>query len=299
MTQQDAETKSLSIDSNYASRAGYDALFLGSGARRVGLPTLSAALRADAVKLGTPMQTRGRPSVVLKYHHFSIVMSKARRLAHYTAVNIDGTHKQDVTRESDKWVYDPRIARDFQLGAELYEKNDLDYGHLVRRLDACWGDSLEAARQANDDTFHFTNCSPQHKLFNRNKSTWAGMEDYILTNAIARRLRVTVFTGPVFDPTDKPYRNTQLPAKFWKVVAMVKQDGTLSATAYMLEQTDLLATVEKDLWAYGPFKTYQVSVREIERLTGLGFGDLPKADPLDGVKDLIPHELVSADQAVL
>lgn len=298
MTTNDPAAKALTIDPNYTNRAGYADQFLGSGKRRVSLPALSAAQRADAVTLHRRAGMRGRPAFVLRYRHFSAVMSKSRRLAFYTAVNIDGASKQTVARESDRWFYDPRIERAAQLGREMYEQNDLDYGHLVRRLDVCWGNTLDEAQQANADSFHFTNCAPQHRLFNRNKSTWAGLEDYVLTNALARRLRVTVFTGPVLDPNDKPYRDAQLPSRFWKVVVMVKQDGALSATAYLLEQTELLEAVEKSLWQYGPFKTYQVSVREIEQLTGLQFGRLPQHDPLDGVKLLAPRELLSADQAL-
>ena len=56
---------------------------------------------------------------------------------------------------------DPRISNDFQAGGEeFYSSNPLDRGHLVRRADAAWGKTESEARLANDDTFHFTNCSP-------------------------------------------------------------------------------------------------------------------------------------------
>ncbi len=49
-------------------------------------------------------------------------------------------------------------------------------------------------------------------------------------------LKVTVFTGPVFRSDDLIYRGVQIPAEFWKVVVIVKQDGHLSATAYLQSQ---------------------------------------------------------------
>jgi endonuclease G len=57
------------------------------------------------------------------------------------------------------------------------------------------------------------------------------------------------------------------------------EDGRFGATAYMVSQADLLTGME---FAYGEYRTYQVPVTPIEKLTGLDFGDLRKADPLYG-----------------
>jgi endonuclease G len=287
--------KSIAIDPNYADREGYAPAFLGNLAQglNVPLPVLSPAQQAQAARL-----TANPKGFELKYHHFSLVMNGARRLAFFTAVNIDGASAQRLNRETDKWAYDPRIPRVSQIGPELYTGNELDFGHLVRRLDPVWGPSLEVAKAANDDTFHYTNCSPQHALFNRNKTTWAGLEDYITSHALAADLKVVVFTGPVFKDTDPLYRGVQLPQQFWKVVVMVKQNGKPSATAYLLDQTSLLGNIEKGLFTFGEFRTYQVSVRQIQALTGLGFGSLMQHDPLDTSKDLFPKELTAPEEIV-
>jgi endonuclease G len=290
MDQQPGTEKSISIDPNYTDRNGYAPGFLGAD-HIVSLPALSSSQQANVALLAAAKGASG--AYVLNYYHFSIVMNKQRRLAYFTAVNIDGKRAQHLNRESDRWIYDPRIDKAYQIGPELYSDNDLDFGHLVRRLDPTWGTSLDIAKLANDDTFHYTNCSPQHKLFNRNKSTWAGLEDYIFSNAIADNLKVTVFTGPVFGGTDPEYRGVKLPQSFWKVVVMVKQDGSLSATGYLLDQSSLIGDIEKGLFSYGAYKTYQVSVRQIQALTGLQFDNLTASDPLDGAKDLEPKELAS------
>jgi endonuclease G len=202
-------------------------------------------------------------------------MNRARKLAFFTAVNINGGELKQVPRSSDRWYFDPRIDRNYQSGPELYASNDLDRGHLVRRLDPVWG---KAAARANEHTFHFTNASPQHR--NLNQKTWLNLEDYILDNAGRHDLKVTVFTGPVFRDDDMLYRGRyRIPAEFWKVVAMVKPDGDLSATAYLQTQKNLIDDLE---FAYGSYKTYQVPIERIERLTNLDFGALRLADPLAG-----------------
>jgi endonuclease G, mitochondrial len=220
------------------------------------------------------------PKYLLPYYHFTVVQNKERKLAFYTAVNIDGKTRQKPKRLDDRWFFDPRVPREEQTGEDVYEKNPLDLGHLVRRLDPAWGSTAKTAKLANDDTFHFTNCTPQHKDFNRNKTSWAGLEDYILTNAANLHFKANVFTGPVLDENDDAYEGVQLPRQFWKVVTMVKTDGQLSATAYLLSQEHLIeGLVPREAFAYGAYKTYQVPVTKVEKLSGLSFG-LAHADPL-------------------
>ncbi len=255
---------------------GYEPDFLGTA---VALPSLTAEQLADAA-----LRLDGRGHV-LEYVHFSVVMNKRRRLAYYTAVNIDGTKTKTIKRDRDVWYFDPRVAREHQAGVDLYERNDLDQGHLVRRNDPVWG---RPAATANEDTFHFTNCAPQHKHLNRR--TWLGLEDYILKNADNFDLRVSVFTGPVFRADDMSYRGAyQLPAEFWKVVVMRKKDRTLSATAYLQTQKNLLEDLE---FAYGAYRTYQVPVSRIEAITGLDFGSLRDHDPLADTESAAPARVI-------
>jgi endonuclease G len=272
---------------DYKDRAGYKADFLGAGARRVPLPTMTKKLAQDALKVAS--QPAGKTKSVLNYEHFSLVMSKQRRFAIYTAVNVDGNDLRFIPRSKDNWAFDPRIPHSAQVGGELYSDNDLDRGHLVRRLDPVWG-AGEVAKRANDDTFHYTNSSPQHKDFNQ--KVWNDLEEYILDNAGAHELKITVFTGPIFRADDRAYRGALLPREFWKVVVMVKAEtGELSATAYMLSQANLFTDLE---FVFGQFRTYQVPVTHVEKLTGLRFGKLKDFDPKgkqEGVAAAAPEQI--------
>ncbi len=249
----------------YVDASGYNPTFLGQGFD-VPLPALGEALIDDVAQTVDGKR-------VLDYMHFSIAMSKSRRLAFYTAVNIDGNQLVDVKRSNDRWYFDPRIDEAYQIGPEFYQSNDIDRGHLVRRRDPNWG--IDAVK-ANEHTFHFTNCSPQHKNFNQ--KAWLDLEDYLLDNARDHGMKVSVFTGPVFRDDDVRYRDAQIPDQFWKVAVMLKGDAALSATAYLQTQEDLIGG---DLeFVYGQFGTYQVPVTQIEALTGLDFGELREADPM-------------------
>lgn len=270
----------------YEGSTGYDTKFLGDN-YEVPHPKLRPDLEQDIA----PLKNGGK---VLDYTHFSIVMSKSRRLAYYTVVNIDGSQLVSIKREKkDKWYFDPRIEGEFQCGLEVYEHKDIDQGHLTRRLDPVWGGE-ELANKANEDTFHLTNCAPQHESLNR--KTWSDLEDYILQNAANYKIKVTVFTGPVFRSGDVIYREIQIPAEFWKIAVIVNEDGNLSATAYLRSQKCLIDNLE---FAYGKYKTYQVDISTIENLTGLDFGDLRKYDPKDLLESTRVHIIKSPEDIII
>jgi endonuclease G len=261
------EPEPARVDRDYSDRTGYDRAFLEGF--DVPLPALTDAQLADA-----PVP-QGAADAVLRYHHFSVIMSSSRRLARVTAANVDGRRHFDLDRSSDRWIFDDRVP-DAQVGNSLYDGNPFDRGHLVRRLDPSWGDRIDIALAAVNDTFHFTNCSPQHEAFNRNPRTWHGVEDYILGHADCGNLRLSVFTGPVLDPSDPVFRDFRIPRRFWKVVAVLPESrDTLSAMAFVLSQEELIGTV---LAAAEDAKDFQVSVAEVERLTELDFGALRDFD---------------------
>ena len=216
------------------------------------------------------------------------MLNRKRRLAYFTAVNIDGRSPAREKRVADRWFFDPRIEREDQVGNDFYQGTKFDRGHLVRRLDPAWGRGPSVAKAANDDTFHFTNCSPQHERFNEGKNLWAGLEDYLLNRAGAERLRMIVFTGPVFARGDQEYRGLPIPKKFWKVAVTAKKGGGLLATAYVVSQEDLIRPLfeeaAEELAAAEVAKLFQVRVRKVEELTGLDFGHLRDCDPTGGLE---------------
>ena len=244
-----------------ADRQGYQADFLG--AFQVPWPRPSAALAGDVY----PLPASGDR---LDYTHFSVTLSRSRRMALWVGVNIDGDQHVEVPRSRDAWAYDGRVPLEAQLGEALYADNLLDRGHLVRRQDPNWG---AAATQANRDTFHFTNCAPQMAAFNQR--TWLELEDYLLDNTQRWQARITVFSGPLLRADDRPYREARIPEAFWKVVAFLGDDGKPSASAYLIDQRRELDELSI---TFGRLRTYQCSVLRIEQLTGIDFGPLRDHD---------------------
>ena len=251
---------------DFEGRNGFDPSFLPGW--RIDLPSLTG-LRADDV-----CELRGG-GTELTYRNFSTLQSESRRLPILAACNIDGSRARNVPRVKT-WKLDGRLHRDHQWGNELYRNNRLDRGHMVRRLDPVWG-SLDDARQANRDTFHYTVCCPQ--MDGMNQKTWLGLEDHILHHAKADGMRVSVFTGPYFSDKDPTYRDARIPLAYWKVVAIVTDDGRPSATAYRIGQEEEISDLE---YIFGPYKTYQVSVRSVTQDAHIDFSPLV---PFDGFSE--------------
>lgn len=230
--------------------------------------------------------------VQLNYTHFSLLFSTGRKLPMCTAVNISGKGK-DIRRSKDVWKLDPAINVADQLTGAFYSKTDQAFhkGHIVRRLDPCWG-SDAVAKKAEEDTFHYTNAAPQHRKFN--PAIWLELERNILEKGAARfDHRLIVFAGPVLSANDKPYvklidgGHVFIPTHFWKIVIWQKEDKRVYAVGFMQSQKDHIARLVDhgykstrkrapgdDHYEHLKFKNdavYQVPISEIEKVTGLMF----------------------------
>ena len=259
---------------SFKGRDGYSSAFLGEG-MDVAPPQPGDAWQDDLTDVEDA--DTGGTAKELKYRHFSVWMCKSRKLPLVTAVNIDGGLAKRVGR-IDKWFIDGRLGPEFQVDNAAYSRNPLDRGHMVRRADPVWG-GIRIARQANADTFHYTNAAPQHA--DLNQKDWVDLEDYILGNAQTQDLKVSVFTGPIFQDDDPEYRGlVRLPRSFWKIAAIINSEtGDLSVTGYILGQGDLIKGLTGE-FVYGEFRTYQVEVAEIGRLSRLDVSHLSGHDPL-------------------
>jgi endonuclease G len=214
----------------------------------------------------------------LRYPRFTVLLEPQRRFAVATGVNIDGELLLDLERRG-RWELDPRIAASEQAGPAVYDGNDLDRGHLVRRRDPGWGTAAEV-REATAATFFYTNAAPQAAGFNQSKELWLGLEDHILEYAQATDQRISVFTAPVLAPDDPPYRGIRVPRRYWKVAAWSPGPGQLASAGFVLDQSELIDTSDRAVTPLGAFRTFQAPIRDIEQLAGVDFGPLADADVL-------------------
>jgi endonuclease G len=254
-----------SVPEDYVGRAGYSATFLGP---KIPLPVVRN--RKDVLTF----PWKGRKESVLNYEHFSVVMSRSRRLCIYSACNIDGRTPRRFKRPP--WRFDGRIPVSQQIKEECYGNEPLfARGHMTRREDPIWGGAEEAAL-GNSDSMHVTNTVPQMQPFNA--GIWLALESYALENARDDRMRISVFTGPFLLADDPVREGVRIPRSFWKVIAFVHdQTRKLCATGYTMSQESYLKEEE---FVFGKHQTAQTRIGEIARRAGLSFGPLAALDPL-------------------
>lgn len=279
------------------SRAGYDPAFLAlENGTDVPLPELTTAGRAAAAKLDDD-------STELKYHKFSVVMHKRRRLALLTAANVDWRDDQrkingrkpsrkELTGIPDgfaeQWVTDPRIPDAHQLPDVFFTKDrgSFDKGHLVRRDDVCWGDSFEDIQMANGDTYHTTNCSPQVAGFNqfaKGEFNWGDLENLVQKQTKAEK--AIVLSGPVFSDDDPVFKGkdshgtvrVKIPQKYWKIIVTRGDEGP-EAFGFLLEQD--LGGVDWEFAVPAEWEPHTASIVEIEELLNglIALGPLKDCD---------------------
>ncbi|PDT82143.1 DNA/RNA non-specific endonuclease [Sinorhizobium sp. BJ1] len=289
-----AVEKSIRFDPDYDNRDGYDPLFLQDNRRiNVPIPLMPDEIRGDLLP-----GDDGAP-LILKYHHFELVMNKKRRLQAWSAVNVDysTSRKKEGERNmwgSDRWIPDPRIPAKAQIfDADFYKPaGNIDRGHIVRREDNEWGDDDAEMEYANSDTFHWTNCTPQHEAFNqsapgRNDKTYTGMEgiwgafeNHIQQSRKNGDTRACILSGPILAEND-PSANFGLgdikyPLRFWKIICVAEGDtqDDLKAFGFILNQSDVVQRFGIERFRPGRFKKYQVSLEAIGNATGLRFDQL-------------------------
>jgi endonuclease G len=298
-------------DPEYLNRPGYDADFLGFN---VPFPRLTNVVKGRAFALP---DLSGDERFELKYHHYSLLFNKLRKLAFVSGVNVDPTaqfqHPRD--NEGDHWYFDPRVSADgeFQAGEGLYADNRLNRGHLVRSADSGWGATWAEAKLASDDSFHFTNCWPQHEITGQGKLTeappalklWDKLEDHIAMEGKRNKRKLSVFNGPVFRRSDQMHRGVKIPKEFWKVVVFSGDAGDPAAAAFLLTQAQLIQGLEEEFDS-GEYKTVQVRIKDVEVKTHLDFGAIRQWDVIerDGTEErftgAIPAVIIeSVDDVVM
>ncbi len=284
-----AVEKVIRFDTDYDAKEGYKEDFLGNGALRVPMPKVAANRMAEI------FMDHAQPTkpFVLKYHHYSLVMNKKRRLQMWSAVNVDYTEERRDGRSreelgTDKWIPDPRIPLKFQLtDPEFYKPaGQIDRGHIVRREDSAWGDSPDEVEYSNSDTFHWTNCTPQHEAFNQEnpdsekygmKGIWGEFESYIKKQVAKNEERCCILAGPILKQSnpsaDFGFGKFKYPSEFWKVVVVANGEGNnrkLQAYGFILSQSDVVKKFGIE-FAPGKFARYQKKLSEISQAAGVEF----------------------------
>jgi endonuclease G len=233
----------------------------------------------------------GQPACpkLLPGQEYILCYSPDHRTALWAAYELRGQDVKKLTRR-DAFRSDPRLTADENAHCADYKGTGYARGHTVPDAD------MGRSKRAPANTYFLSNMSPQTN--NLNSGPWLWLEravrDYATTYG-----KVAVITGSIFSepvPT-VPSGRMGIPARYYKVLVRTDPSGAPVALALMLPNQATRFTLpprradddRPDVRASDRLlEAHLVSIREIERLTGLNL--LPRLDRA-ALKEAVASEL--------
>lgn len=213
--------------------------------------------------------------------NYALEWNAVKRHAHWVAFSFDKTTAADVVKRTDAWAVDPELPADMQTEEADHKSDGFDKGHL------CASEDRVYLKEANEQTFYYSNMSPQLNDFNG--GFWQGLEAqvqkwgrstasdiynkvYVAKGGTLNELLLD-FQGspvsggtPVTDAQGFTIHGLACPAYYFMAVLAQKGSG-FQAIAFLVPHQEGLTRNPKA----ADLQHYVVSVDSLERKTGIDF----------------------------
>lgn len=196
---------------------------------------------------------------------YSMEYDKSKKHARWIAFRFDSQTKQkNVGRKegTDPFVADPSVPAEYQRTRADFGAKGYDRGHICASADRLY------SREANDDTFYYTNMSPQRNGFNT--GIWVDLEAKVQTwgRSCGASDTLYVVKGGTIDQEDQVsgYINndrTKPIPKYYYMALLFKKGESFKAIAFWLEHTSQPKTTK--------LADYALSIDALEEKTGIDF----------------------------
>lgn len=161
----------------------------------------------------------------------------------------------------DPWQSDPRVSQADQRVQSDFGKQGYDRGHICASSDRLY------SRDANEQTFYYTNMSPQKNYFNT--GIWGDLEGKVRTWGRSNTFRDTLYVvkGGTIDQESQIWTyisgdKTKPVPKYYYMALLCKKGETYKAIGFWMDQS---TTVKPAL------SQCAKSIDELEELTGIDF----------------------------
>lgn len=216
--------------------------------------------------------------------NFALEWNAEKKHAAWVAFSFDEiTCQQNVKRQDqDPFMADPDLPVEMQVTDAEHRNDGYDRGHLCASADRLY------SREANDQTFYYSNISPQISSFNQ--GFWQGLEErvqkwgraipatydkvYVTKGGTVNQLLYD-FTGkiksgdslyPTTDENGFTAKGLACP-KYYFMAILSEKEGNYHAIGFLVEHSENLTKNPKA----DELKKYAVSIDELEESTGLDF----------------------------
>lgn len=213
--------------------------------------------------------------------NYALEWDNTKRHANWVAFTFDTTTSADVVKRTDLWAKDPKLPAEMQTGDSDHKNDGFDRGHLWASEDRVY------LKEANDQTFYYSNISPQLNDFNGGfwgklearvqtwgRSTADGVYDKVYVtkggtlNKLLKNFKGTTVNGgtPTTDANGFTIHGLACPEYYYMAV-LSQKDDVFHAIAFLVPHKEGMTRNPSS----DELKEYVVSVDKLEEETGIDF----------------------------
>lgn len=213
--------------------------------------------------------------------NYALEWDNTKRHANWVAFTFDTTTSADVVKRTDLWAKDPKLPAEMQTGDSDHTNDGFDRGHL------CASEDRVYLKEANEQTFYYSNISPQLNDFNGGfwgklearvqtwgRSTTTGTYDKVYVtkggtlNKLLKNFKGTTVDGgtPTTDANGFTIHGLACPEYYYMAV-LSQKDDVFHAIAFLVPHKEGMTRNPSS----DELKEYVVSVDKLEEETGIDF----------------------------
>lgn len=213
--------------------------------------------------------------------NYALEWDNTKRHANWVAFTFDTTTSADNVKRTDAWSADPKLPAEMQVQESDHKNDGFDRGHL------CASEDRVYLKEANKQTFYYSNISPQLKDFNGGfwrkletrvqtwgRSTADGVYDKVYVtkggtlNKLLKNFKGTTVDGgtPTTDANGFTIHGLACPEYYFMAV-LSQKDDVFHAIAFLVPHKEGMTENPSS----DELKEYVVSVDKLEEETGIDF----------------------------
>lgn len=213
--------------------------------------------------------------------NYALEWDNTKRHANWVAFTFDTTTSADNVKRTDAWSVDPKLPAEMQVQESDHKNDGFDKGHL------CASEDRVYLKEANEQTFYYSNMSPQLNDFNDGfwgklearvqtwgRSTADGVYDKVYVtkggtlNKLLKNFKGTTVNGgtPTTDANGFTIHGLACPEYYYMAV-LSQKDDVFHAIAFLVPHKEGMTRNPSS----DELKEYVVSVDKLEEETGIDF----------------------------
>ncbi|MFY7992665.1 MAG: DNA/RNA non-specific endonuclease [Bacteriovoracaceae bacterium] len=219
---------------------------------RLMMGLLLTLLPLQALAIYRPLAQSIFDEEIIEHKYYTLSYSEPHEVSRWISYTLELFQLQNCVNRTNSFKVDPLVRTGSATQAD-YQGSGFDRGHLLPAGDMKWN------KTAMQETFYFSNMTPQPANFNRGK--WGTLEELVRAWVLKYK-KLWIVTGPVLKDNLAVIGPQQVvvPEQYYKVI--LRQEGKKYLGIGLLISTDV---------PHSDIKSYTTSINHIEAITNIDF----------------------------